>query len=514
MRPWLAVLLTGCTGVLPEPSPTVSVCAESGRLARLSGTQYRAVVARVLPEWKPLDALEVPFSQPRRTDVYSTWSSQASLGEYDVDDAWSAAELIATEWVERQQRACPGAGRSEACVVSAWKPFVSALWSRPPTSEELASITQSLAEYERDLPGKPAAVAMARALLMSPQFLFRQELGIDGALDAYELAAAVSFTLTDAPPDEPLRRLVESGAAPGIIAGEASRLLAQPTNVPALRRFLREFLQYETAAQTFKDPAQFPFHRPRELVDDTERVVERLLERHARSGLQRALLTSTLVHVRPSTARSWGLQLTADAGVFLDDPSRTGVLSHPSWLVAMSEPDHNHLVRRGRFVREKLLCGQVPNLPGGVVPQIEKKPGLTFRQRLEQHSTDPACAGCHQLMDPLGMGFEAWDHLGRAQTMDNGGPVSTSGLIEGAGDQDGPYADTRELMKRLADAPEVRACWVRQVFQYFRGRPIREADLCELERLTQLYEDSGEDTLAVIEALFESPAFLNRQVLR
>ncbi len=176
----------------------------------------------------------------------------------------------------------------------------------------------------------------------------------------------------------------------------------------------------------------------------------------------------------------------------------------------MSEPDHNHLVRRGRFVRERLLCGEVPMLPGGVVPQIEKKPGLTFRQRIEQHSTDPACSGCHQLMDPLGAGFEAWDHLGRPQTMDNGGVVATSGALTGAGELDGPYGDAKQLMQRLAESPEVRACWVKQVFRFVRGRDVIATDRCELERLTQLYDTSGEDTLAVIEAMFASEAFLQR----
>lgn len=504
----------GCTGEITGAPPVGALeCGAQPRLARLSGVQYREVVKRLVPTWTGVTTLDVPFSQPRRTDLFSTWASQASVSEYEVDDVWAAADQVATEWIKAQKVLCTGVGRTAECVASVYGPLLSTAWSRKPSADELASLTAELADAERTLPGPLAATAVVRAVLMGPDLLFRSEVGQAGALESHEVAAALAFTLTNAPPDATLRQLAEAGAltTPEAIGEQAKRLLDRPAEVAALRQFVRELFQYENATQVFKDRAVYPFHRPNELTDDTEQVVAKLIETHARSGLQRALLTSDLVHVRPTTAKSWGLTPSADAGVFMSDPSRTGLLTHPSWLVAMSEPDHNHLVRRGRFVRERLLCGEVPNLPGGVVPQIEKKPGLTFRQRVEQHSKDPACSGCHQLMDPLGTGFEAWDHLGRAQTMDNGGAVTTHGALDGAGDGDGPYADTKELMQRLADSPVVRACWVKQVFQFVRGRPATDADACEIGRLASVYEASGEDTLAVIEALFTSPDFLTRR---
>lgn len=506
----LTITLVGCTGEIVTPPPTSPTCGEPARLKRLNATEYRAIVAQLFDGG--VRGLEVPFAQARRTDVFSTWAGQATISEYEVDDVWAAADVIATEWTSRQSQLCSGSGRTLECLRRVYAPVLTALWSRTPSDEELGALAASLNEAERELAPKQSVVSTLRPLLMSPDFLFRSELGVDGRLKSTEVAAALSFTLWERPPDAELRSLADSDGltSTDVIATQTRRLLEHPADVPALRTFLRELLQYENAKTTFKDAATFPFHRAGELVDDTEKVVERLVTDHARSGLHRALLTSDLVYVRPSTAKSWSVSLSADAGVFMSDPTRSGVLTHPSWLVAMSEPDHNHLVRRGRFVRERLLCGEVPMLPGGVVPQIEKKPGLTFRQRIEQHSTDPACSGCHQLMDPLGVGFEAWDHLGRPQTMDNGGVVSTSGALTGAGELDGPYGDAKQLMQRLAESPEVRACWVKQVFRFVRGRDVIATDRCELERLTQLYDTSGEDTLAVIEAMFASEAFLQR----
>lgn len=510
---WLLMVVGvwGCTGeilVAPAVAPT---CGEAPRLKRLGAAEYQTKVAPLFPDGGPR-GLVVPFSQRRRTDLFSTWAGQASLSEYDVDDVWSAADAIATAWTDARPQLCIGSARTPSCLRAVFGPLLSALWSRTATDADLSALATSLDDAERELPPKQAVVATLRELLMSPDFLFRAELGVEGRLSAVEVAGALAFTLSEAPPDARLLQLADTGAleTAEAVGEEARRLLARPAEVPALRRFLRELLQYENATLTQKDAKAFPFHRPSELIDDTEQVVERLVTEHARAGLHRALLTSDLVYVRPSTAQSWGLTLSTDAGVFLHDRTRAGVLTHPSWLVAMSEPDHNHLVRRGRFVRERLLCGEVPMLPGGVVPEVEKKPGLTFRQRLERHSSDPACAGCHQLMDPLGMGFEAWDHLGRAQREDNGGVVVTRGELGGAGEVDGPYDDARQLMERLAESPEVRACWVKQVFRFVRGRDVGSADRCELERLTRAYEASGEDTVALLEVMFASDAFLNR----
>ena len=507
--PVTLLVLTACTGEMTSSVPMVPVCSEPPRLSRLSSGQYRAIVGQLLADAGVPKGLEVPFAHQRRTDLFSTWSGQASIGEYEVDEVWRAAQLVAPAWVAQNTLRCDGPERSLSCLRQLFGPVLTLLWSRPPTDDELTAVGVTLTEAERGGAPDEAMAETLRGLLISPRFLFRSELGVNGQLQSSEVAAALSFTLWGQPPDAPLREAAASGLTdPAAIAVQTRRLLERPTALPMLRHFLRELLAYDTAPQVTKGVAE---HHPAELVDDTEQVIEQLVADHARSGLLRALLTSDLVYARPSTQKSWGLATGSDAGVFLHDPTRAGVLSHPAWLAAMSHPESNHLVRRGRFVRERLLCGTVPMLPGGVVPQIPNTPGLTLRQRNEQHALDPACAGCHKLMDPLAMGFEAWDHLGRPQTVDNGGAVVTSGVLEGAGSADGPYATEAELMKRLADSEVVQACWVKQVFRFVKGRDATAADHCELERLGAVYASSGEDTLAVVEAMFTAPGFLQRK---
>ncbi|MEZ0314891.1 MAG: DUF1588 domain-containing protein [Myxococcota bacterium] len=521
MRP--VVLLTafaflaGCVGEIGElldrpTSASELVCGQRPELHRLSGVQYRAVVDTLLAGSSAAATAEVPFAQARRADFFSTWSRQAGIGEYEIDEVWNAADAVARAWASDPGNVCPAAERS-ACVGRVWADALRTLWSRPATELELAEVSRGLEDAETELTAQEATTALMRGALMSPAFLFRGE-GLQGKLTGDEIAAALAFTLLDRPPDDVLRAFGATQPDADAIRAEVKRLLAAPSMVPALRGFVRELFQYGRAVETQKDLAAHPFHHARELVDDSERVIERLLDDHATSGLLRALLTSDLVFVRASTAQSWALATQAEEGTYLHEPSRVGLLTHPSWLVAMSHPEQNHLVRRGLFVRERLLCGSVPPIPGGVVPQIPDVPGRSLRERIAEHSSNPACSTCHHLMDPLASGFEAWDHLGRPRTVDNGAAVDMTGELLGAGDdKDGAYADARDLMGRLADSEVVKACWVTQLYRFVHGRDIRESDQCELDRLAALYDSSGEDTLAVIAEMFASPEYLERTTI-
>lgn len=532
----VAVLL-GCEGsIAPTSAPAGAAEAETcdvprpsmGTLQRLTAPQYRAAIGG-LYAGRGLDggvtapvapvAFAAPFANLDPRYPFTALSALGSLDLFDVDDAWRAAEAIAPDYVARLARRsghcverAPG---TDACAREVLATVVERLQGRPPAPADLEALVAAVREARAELPATDALAEGVRMALLSPEFLYRSELGTGGRLSSHEVAAALSAQLTDGPPDEQLWAAAQAEVLgePEAIRAHVQRLTAAPERLAPLRRFLREYFRYDAALGVFKDGAAFPWHRPAALVDDTERVVGRLVAEHARSGLLRALLTSDLVFLRRDTRLSWGVTATdvPAEGEFRRDPTRVGVLTHPAWLAGMSENDHNHLVRRGRFIRERLLCGSVPSLPIGVVPAVAEGAGLTFRQRVERHSQDPACWACHRLTDPLGYAFEGWDHVGRPQATDNGSPVQTSGWVDEAGSTAGTYADARQLMALLADSPEVKACWVRHLFTAFRGREPGPQDRCELERLTQVYVDSGEDTLAVLEALYTSPAFLERR---
>jgi hypothetical protein len=533
----LILPVLGCEGVFDGAGtgagPSRASCdvprVERPALQRRTAAQYRAAVGALF-RGRGLDAgvppvppmpVAAPFSHLGLAAPFTALSAAGGLDLFDVEDAWGAAATVAPELVERLQRdtrhCVSRTPAADACARTVFEEALPLLWGRPPSPAELDGYVAAVRFARAELSATEALVEGLRMALSSPEFLFRSELGEAGRLTSHEVAAALAAQLTDGVPDVELWSAAQADVLRDVdaIRAHVRRLTAQPERLQPLRRFLREYLRFDTATGVFKDGMAFPWHRPGALVDDTERVVEKLVAEHARKGLLRELLTSDLVFVRRDTRLNWGIT-TNDVppeGEFRRDASRAGVLTHPSWLAGMSENDHNHLVRRGRFIRERLLCGSVPSLPIGVVPVVAQGAGLTFRERVERHSEDPSCWGCHRLMDPLAYAFEGWDHVGRPQATDNGSPVKTQGWVDEAGSTSGTYADARELMALLAESPEVQACWVKHLFVAYRGREPAEDDQCELERLTRVYVESGEDTLAVVEALFTAPSFLSRSPL-
>ncbi|MGK0156267.1 MAG: hypothetical protein ACI9SE_003235 [Neolewinella sp.] len=195
---------------------------------------------------------------------------------------------------------------------------------------------------------------------------------------------------------------------------------------------------------------------------------------------------------------------------------RCGVLTQPSWLVAHSGNFDNDPVRRGKWIREKLLAGYVMDVPITVQAVIPDSETMTLRQRFEVVH-DSACWQCHKKMNPLGMPFEAFNHVGRFRELERDQPVDTSGGVDftasnGAGDElDGDVADVRELMERLARAPLVRQSFIRHVFRYWMGRNEALRDSQTLRAMDQAYVSSGGSFRELLVSLLTSDSFLYRK---
>ncbi|HSI06781.1 MAG TPA: DUF1585 domain-containing protein, partial [Myxococcota bacterium] len=137
-------------------------------------------------------------------------------------------------------------------------------------------------------------------------------------------------------------------------------------------------------------------------------------------------------------------------------------------------------------------------------------PGQSQRQMLEEHRTNVTCNACHTMMDPLGQVFESIDGVGRVRTHDDAGnQVDTSGVIS-LTDVDGPVSGPTEMVERLAESNEVRACFATQLFRYAYGRKESKADGCSQERLLNDFIASGYNLRGAISALTRTDAFLYR----
>ncbi len=440
--------------------------------------------------------------------------------------------------------------------------------NRTPTDDDLK---RYLGLYDRcakagDRPG--AVKTMLQAVLLKTDAVFRSELGKgEGSrrmLAPDELALALSLALGD-------KR--ESGLATAAAKGELAtkeqiavhvRGVLDSTRESDRTRvlgFFREFFEYANAANVFKDKPKTFVHSPGQYVADTDRLVKHVLA--ADKDVLRELLTTDKSFVNYTTAKNkqknidepkqavilnpnnnknqtgpesvYGIdKWVPEQPVAMPANTRLGVLMQPSWLVAWSTNFDNDPVRRGRWVRERLLGGTVPDLPIGVVAQVPDDPHRGFRDRLTV-TRDAACWKCHQEMDELGLPFEQFDHYGRfratetvldpdatAKNIDKKGkslgpvtreiPLSVAGVIASSGDAklDGEAKNPREFVTKMANSERVRQVFVRHAFRYYLGRNETLADAKTLQDADRAYVASGGSFKALVVALLTSDSFLYR----
>ncbi|MBA4188750.1 MAG: hypothetical protein C0467_12195 [Planctomycetaceae bacterium] len=218
---------------------------------------------------------------------------------------------------------------------------------------------------------------------------------------------------------------------------------------------------------------------------------------------------------------------------------RKGILTHPAWLIAFAANTETDPVRRGKWVREKLLAGTIPDVPVTVDAVIPEDHHKTLRQRLDKATTAEYCWKCHQRMNPLGTAFEMYDDFGRFRTEesleypanlvkkmpDKGSPetdlrdiyktlpVDAKGRLVGTGDPnlDGDIRDAIDLTERLAKSAKVRQSIIRHAFRYFMGRNEVLSDSKTLIEADQAYVQSGGSFDAVIVSLLTSDSFIYRK---
>ncbi|MFN3151354.1 DUF1588 domain-containing protein [Bremerella sp.] len=400
------------------------------------------------------------------------------------------------------------------------------------------------------------------SVLLTPEAVFRLELG-SGTPDEFgrrmlapqELANAIAFAITDKQPDGELLRAAAEGRlqSPEDVRREVDRIFeTEKIHKPRLLRFFQEYFGYTAATDVFKDKSLNKHHHPATLVQDTEHLINWILDRDKDVLVELLTTNKAFVNFRPDRKRgtaqpaqaknlihtSYGLpedwEWTPDQPVDLPRNERAGILTQPSWLVANSGNFDNHPILRGKWVRERLLGGTIPDLPITVDAQLPEEPENTLRQRMRV-TQEAYCWNCHRQMNPLGLTFETYDHFGRYRTtepvvdldatavnLDKKGnplgnvyrltPVDATGKIEDSGEADlnGEYGDAVQMIHQLARSERVRQVFVRHVFRYFLGRNEELSDSPTLIAADNAYVESGGSFRALVTSLLTSDSFMYR----
>jgi len=513
-------------GQTPEQVLASSACAKpapgDAPMRRLSNAEYRNTVQDLLADVSRIG----PAVDTSTKDFVD---EAESLGFRNNADFLGVSSLIAQGYMDSAEALAPlaaatpsllGCATEDAvCAKQFVESFGKRAFRRPLAADEVARYT---AEYDKAAAKgydfKTGVEWIVFAMLQSTEFLYRVELGAPQGTDytpsSYETANRLSYLIWQSMPDQTLFGAADKGelADKKQIEAQARRMLKDP-KASRLLEYFDQWLDIDHLATFDRDANVYPgvpANLPDMLKAETHAYVSNLLQ--SPSGSLSDLLTGQYSYLNADLAKHYGASgATGTDFVRVDMPGRSGVLTQ-GMMLSRDKPTRTSIVRRGLKVRLDLLCEKVPAPPNDVQLNLEALgDGLTQRERLEQHRTNASCAGCHTLMDPIGVVSEGFDAVGRQRTLDEGGkPVDTTSTIAATHDMDGPVADVVALGKSLANSQEVRDCYVTQSFRFFYGRDYTTADQCSMAQLLIAFRDGKQSLSELIVALTQTDQFLYR----
>ncbi|MDE0110513.1 MAG: DUF1592 domain-containing protein [Bryobacterales bacterium] len=393
------------------------------------------------------------------------------------------------------------AGAEDACAEKIVRNLATTAYRRPVSASEVSGplgfYRQARSETD-GAEGFDAAIERAlAAVLVSPNFLFRIErdpAGIQSGtayqISDLELASRLSFFLWSSLPDAPLRDSAVQGRLrdPAVLDGHVRRMLADRRSDSLIDNFSSQWLHLRNLASVRPDMRIFPDFDDN-LRQAFRRETELLLEdviRQNRSVLD--LLRSKHTFVNERLAKHYGIPHVYGSHFrrvdLAPDSVRGGLLRHGSILTVTSYATRTSPVIRGKWILQNIL-GMPPPPPPADVPELKDTTvsgKLSVRERLAEHRANPACASCHNPMDPLGFALENYDAVGRWRTDDGGEPIDPSGeLADGT-----RVAGAADLEQALLDRPELFAsALTEKLLTFALGRGVEHHDAPAIRQIVR-----------------------------
>jgi hypothetical protein len=328
------------------------------------------------------------------------------------------------------------------------------------------------------------------AILISPDFLFRVESQMASKGSAgpmrpvapLDLASRLSFFLWSSVPDDQLMDLAVSGklSKPEVLKQQVTRMLDDPKSTALTTNFAGQWFYLRNLASVRPDPVIFPDWDESlraSLQRETELFFESIV-RENRSSLD--LLRANYTYLNERLAKHYGIPNIYGAQfrrVALDDPNRGGLLGQGSLLTVTSPPNRTSVVKRGKWLLDNLL-GAPPPPPPPDIPLLEDTSNghknLSLRAALELHRTNPGCAGCHKVMDPLGFALENYNGIGQWRSKDGGAEIDASGKLPDGTEFSGPSGLKKALTTVRRD--EFASTVVERLLTYALGRGVEYYD--------------------------------------
>lgn len=455
-------------------------------LAHIFGADISESVASPLP---PL---------PRTDGLLALGAASIGLTSDQLQQVQQAAAVVAAQVVDEEHRdflvPCKPASEqaADAACAAQFVKQVGRLWYRHPLDDaKLAQLVEAAGAAADQLKDFYAGLSsVLEGMLINPEAL----LIIDTAesdpdepgqqrLDAYSLASRLSFFLWNSAPDDELLRAAESGELHTRKGLERAveRMLASSRLEDGVRAFFDDMMGFNDFDSLAKDPMKYPAVTGATLADAREQTLRTVVDHLiAKKQDYRDLFTTRSTFMSMNLAVVYGVP-TVNGWTpyeFPQDSPRAGLLTQVSFLASHAHPARSSPTRRGKALRELFLCQKVPSPPPNVDFSLleDADEGLrTARERLHVHVSNPSCAGCHLITDPMGLALENFDGAGHYRETERGAALDTSGNLDGV-----QFKDVEGLGKALHDSPGLPSCLVNRVYSYGTGGPVSMAKDREL----------------------------------
>ncbi len=489
---------------LPESEPIV--------MRRLSRAEYNNSVRDLLGDTtRPADGfVDDPLVHGFENNAVALQVTPG-LGEAYFD----TAEKLAAAAIANVAQLAPCNGDERACAEAFATSFGMAAWRRALSADELA---MQLALYDLGAQRRGYAGGidlMIRSLLFAPDFIFRPEIGeplpnSPGLRPtSWEMASRLSYMVWASTPD---KQLLEAAARnelidPAKVRAQVERLAGDAKIADGISSFVSQWFGLRPLATLSKSPERFP-----NWGSETGALLAREAQLFAADVVVSGAPLSKLFDADYTVANASLAAFYGLSGPVSDEfqkvdtsqSARRGLLTGGAFLASHSHADQNSPSLRGKFVREQLFCQPLPPPPPTVnnaapMPNADQ----TTRERFEAHRVDPSCAGCHALMDPIGLAFEHYDAVGLWRDTENGKPIDDSGELIGV-DVARPFDGVDGLIDAILPSTELTECVARQWFRHALGRDATRADAGALSALSQR---SKESIVFMIVSFTETQAF-------
>jgi hypothetical protein len=536
-----AVFLVGCSGSIGgggeraiNDDVAKSLCVVDTPIRRLTRFEYNNTVRDLLGDTTaPADVL------PPEEEVAGFNNQAAALTSSDllIEQYMKVAEDVGARAVldiDALLPTCdPGLDGNDTCALTFIRDFGRRAFRRPLSQTEVERLKGVFdwAVTDPDLGRFEDGIQVViEAALQSPSFLYRPELGGETPVEgdvvpftSWEMATKLSYMLWNTMPDAALFAAAEADelTTKEQIAAQATRMLDDDKTRDLIRNFHTQWLLLTHLDSVTKDTSVYPAFddslRPL-WTEEIQAFVEYVILEG--DGSLRTLLTADYSFMNEELASFYGDDVTGSVTgpefrqVQLDPDRRAGFLTSAGLMATHANVNQSSPVFRGKFVREQLMCNTLPLPPNDlVIEPPELDPEKTTKEQFEEIGANPACAGCHTLMNPIGFIFENYDGTGQWRDQQNGKDIDATGEVVQTDDIDGVYDGAVELAIALAGSTQVQECVSSQWFRFAYNRTVTSEDSCSVEQLNDVFRASDFNIRALLVALTQTNAFLYRRAV-